>query len=479
MRRAAAFAVLCFLIGFSIQSKAEDAAGVLKRAAAAMGVNDMKTLRYAGSGSGASFGQAYKPGMAWPRLHVSSYVRLVDYENAAYREESSRSRAERTGGGALPLEGEQRVVQLLRGDSAWNQAGPASVAAPVALPARVHELWTTPHGVLMAAMKRAATVSFEKEKAVVSFVEPGAFSARIYLDENFLVERIESRHPHPVTGDTDVVSAFSEYRNFGNLRFPMRIRQAQGGYPVLDLQVAEVQKNAPVDIQVPELVKSAAERVTSENVAPGVWFLAGGSHNSVAIEMKDHLVLIESPLYDGRALAVIEAAKKLAPGKPLRYVVNSHSHFDHAGGLRAAAAQGATLVVQALDKPYFEKVFAIPNRIAPDALAKSGRKPRLLAVREKHVMDDGARRIELYHQANSVHSETFLFAWLPKERLLIEADSYTPSAPNSPPPSPVNANHANLVENIEALKLAPERILPLHGRIAPASELYRMVGKAP
>src|SRR5678815_81749 len=105
-------------------------------------------------------------------------------------------------------------------------------------------------------------------------------------------------------------------------------------------------------------------RVTVDKVADGVWFIAGGSHNSVAIEMKDYMILIETPLNDGRSMPVIDQVKKLVPGKPIRYVVNSHAHFDHSGGLRAAAGEGATIVTQAQNKAYFERAFATPNTIA-------------------------------------------------------------------------------------------------------------------
>src|SRR6185295_2026368 len=100
------------------------------------------------------------------------------------------------------------------------------------------------------------------------------------------------------------------------------------------LTVREVQANAPADSALPDAVKSAAERVTVDKVADGVWFLAGGSHNSGAIEMKANMLLVEPPLNDGRSVPVIAEVKKLAQGKPIRYVINSHVHFDHSGGPR-------------------------------------------------------------------------------------------------------------------------------------------------
>ena len=115
--------------------RAEDAESILRRADLAMGGTGLKTIRYAGSGTGGIFGQAYRAGMPWPKINHPSYSQLADYENSALREEIARSRAEPTGGGALPLMGmgEQRTTGLLRGTDAWNMVGPAPVPAPVAL----------------------------------------------------------------------------------------------------------------------------------------------------------------------------------------------------------------------------------------------------------------------------------------------------------------------------------------------------------
>jgi glyoxylase-like metal-dependent hydrolase (beta-lactamase superfamily II) len=259
--------------------------------------------------------------------------------------------------------------------------------------------------------------------------------------------------------------------------FPSRITQAQGGFPILDLTVRDVQSNAPADIQLPDTVKSATERVAVDKVADGVWFLGGGSHNSVAIAMKDYMILVETPLNDDRSLAVIAEVKKLAAGKPIRYVVNSHVHFDHSGGLRAAVAEGATIVTHSQNKAYYVKAFANANTISPDALAKSGKKPKFVTVDDKYTIKDGTRTVELYHVADSHHSDNFLMVYLPKERLLIEADSFTPPPPNTPPPAQLNPLHVNLVDNLATRNLPIDKILPLHGRVVPSSELYSAVGQ--
>lgn len=461
----------------------ESAQSVLARASQAMGAASLRSIAFAGSGTGATFGQAYEAGKPWPRITYSSFSRLVDYENAAMREDASRSRAEPAGGGVVPPmgQGEQRTSGAVRGAHAWNIAGANANPAPVAVDARIHDLWTTPHGVIKAALANQATVAMRSEGgrslAAVSFTVPGRFRATAMINADGLVERIESTHPNAVLGDTASVILFSNYQDFAGVRFPLRIQQDLGGHPVLDLTVHEVKPNAPAGIETPAAVPAAVERVVATKVTDGVWMLGGGSHNSVAIEMRDHLMVVESPLYDGRALPMLAEAARLVPGKPVTMVVNSHHHFDHAGGLRAAAAQGATLVVSARARPFYQQALGNPNRVSPDALEKSGRKAVFAEVDGRRVFSDGMRTVEVYAIEGNLHAQGFLMVYLPKEKILIEADAYTPAAPNTPPPARPNELSVNLVQNIERLKLQVDTIVPLHGRVVPVAELHNAIGR--
>ncbi len=480
------------LIGGSLCCSAAAAAGapasadgVLRRAEQAMGGSGLNSIRFSARGTGAAFGQAFEAGGAWPRLTINTFMRVMDYANGAMRQDSARSRAEPSGGGALPLmgTGEQRVSAFVRGTHAWNISGQTPQAVPVLLEARLHDLWTSPHGVLLAARRNKATVDFRQEAgrsmAVVSFTEPGVMKASAFISEDGLVERVEAVMPHPVTGDTLVVSHFDNYRQQGAVRFPMRIRQSHVGQPTLELTVDEVEINSDVSIDVPEPVRGFVERVDSQVLAEGVWFLGGGSHNSVLIELKNHLVLVEAPLYDGRSAAVFAHARELAPGKPIHTVINSHHHFDHAGGLRTAAAEGAVLLVAAPARRYLEKALANPNKVKPDLLARSGKRVKMIGYTGLAALSDGTRQIQIHSIENSVHAKGFTLIYLPRERLLIEADAFTPGAPDSPPPAKPNDNHLNLADNIERLKLSVDRIVPLHGKVVPVAELYRMIGQHP
>ena len=114
----------------------------------------------------------------------------------------------------------------------------------------------------------------------------------------------------------------------------------------------------------------------------------------------------------------------------------------------------------------------IPELIAPDRLAASGKRATFMAVGDRAQLSDGSRTIDIHRITDSVHNDSFLMVHLPAEKILIEADAYTPLAPNAAPPAMPNANNVNLIANIERLKLGVDRIAPLHGRVVPLGDLY-------
>ena len=427
------------LAGCTTLSPEAQSAALIARAEAAMGSATLKTLTVTGRGSGASVGQSHAPGMHWPALQLRALSRSLNFETGGFREEFIRSRSEPLGGGEVPLmgSGEARGVVLAREAFAWDVVGVATVAAPAALPGRVHDLWTsTPQGAIKAAAQQRARAGvrrdFLRRWDTLSFELPGQFSATLVLEDTGLISRIESSVPHAVLGRMPVETRFLDYREQAGLMLPSRIVQTQGGHAALDLQVTQAAADDAVEITVPDDVRAATETVTVEKVADGVWFLAGGTHHSVAVEQAGLIVLVETPLHAGRTRAVLDAANKLVAGKRVATVINTHHHFDHAGGLRAAATTGATIYTSALARPYLEAAFLGSAAAQANAAARDGVAPAFVGVDGRAVLNDAARPIEIHELLGSMHARGLLMVWLPREQLLIQADAYTPGAPDAP-----------------------------------------------
>ena len=308
--------------------------------------------------------------------------------------------------------------------------------------------------------------------SAVSFELPSRFSATVTIGADGLVRRVDSIVPDPVLGDTPVVTTYDDYRESGGIRFPTRVRQTIAGYGVLDLAVKDVQVNPPLALAVPDAARNVAERVTSEKVAEGVWFLAGGSHNSVLIELQDQLVLVETPLNDARTRAVIEHAKALVPGQADPHRGQQPPAFrPFRRRSRRGGRRGDDRHPRRQRGVLREGVRASRTGSCPTRWRARARRPTFRTFTDKLEIGDASRPIEVHRIVGGPHSESIAMVYLPQEKLLIEADAFTPPAPNTPPPAVVNANNANLVDNIERLKLV--------GRSHPAAARPGRAGRRP
>ena len=173
---------------------------------------------------------------------------------------------------------------------------------------------------------------------------------------------------------------------------------------------------------------------------------------------------------------MIAKVKETIPNKPIKYLVNSHVHFDHSGGVRTFVDEGATIVTHEANKPYYEKAWAAPHTINPDKLEQSKKTAMFETFTDKHVLTDGSRQIEIHKIAGGGHNDAFAMIYLPKEKILIEGDAYTPLAANAPLPPAVNPFAVNLDENITRLKLDVKQIAALHGpKVATMADLKAFI----
>ena len=180
---------------------------------------------------------------------------------------------------------------------------------------------------------------------------------------------------------------------FGNLRFPTRIVQQQGGFPTLEVTITDVRPGASVNLQAPPPATPQPARAEGQLVAPGVWYLSGSPEpNSQLVELRDYTVLIESSVSEARALANLAEARKLVPNKPVRYHLNTHHHGDHAAGVRAFVAEGVSIITHEMNRRFYEQaVLKNPHTLAPDALSRAPRAASFVWVNDKYVLTDGSR----------------------------------------------------------------------------------------
>jgi len=450
----------------------------LQQIADALDVSNIKTFQFTANGSIYNLGQNTNPAAPWPRFFVKSFVRIYDFTSGALRDEAVRMTAD------SPTVGpEQRVVTSVSGEHSWNGEGKDTAPRLFEGPQRAHEIVISPHGLLRAAFASNPAVTKKtvdgRPMTIISFTYQGKHKVVAYANDQNALERVESSYGHPVVGDMKVLTYYGPYREFAGVKFPTKIIQYQDGLPTLELTVTAVRANPAVDIGVPSHVRNDPVPVQSEKVADGVWYITGVNNNSVLIEMKDYLIVVEAPHGERRSLAVLEEVKKLVPKKPIKYLVNTHHHFDHASGVRTYAAEGVTIVTQEVNRRYYERAVLNSWNLAPDRLTKSKKKPVFQSMGDNMVLTDGTRSVELYQIVGNPHHDGIIMAYLRKEKLLIEADVYTPLAPGAEPPKVPNPQAVNLEANVRRLNIDVDRIVSIHGRVVPYSDLLAFIGKKP
>jgi glyoxylase-like metal-dependent hydrolase (beta-lactamase superfamily II) len=500
------FAVVALLALMVAMTAAQDARGILQAVAKNIGADAVKTIQISGTGWNAAPGQSFSPTEDWPRFEVTSYTKTIDYDGRFSREQITRRQGTNPGrgGGGTPIQGEQRLDFILSGNVAWNVQGanPTPIVRgyldgiPVS-ELRQLEIALTPHGFVKAALApgaNATAVSWTprgRKVTDVSFTVLGKYKVTGTINDQNVIEFVQTRVANPVFGDMLYETRYGAYNTFGSVKFPSVIHHHEGddrlnqGHNVMEIRVTNVQANVTVPaLAVPDAVRAPAPpvRVESRKLADGVWFLGGGSHNSMAVEFRDFVTVVEAPLNEERSLAVIAEVYKLIPNKPIRYLVNTHHHFDHSGGLRTYVAEGATIVTHQANRDFYENVFfsPAPRTLQPDRLFVLNpdvvRNPVFETLNQKYVLSDGTRTLDLYPVQGLAHAATMLIAYLPKEKILVNADLYSPPAPGAQPPAS-NPNIVTLNQNIQRLKLDVAQHVGMHGTVGTNDEFMKAVGK--
>jgi len=453
---------------------------IVDESAAALGggqrLIDLKTIVIEGEGTNGNLGQDMTPEATGQEFTLFGYRRSIDVNAGRVRIEQTRTPNFVYFQGPQP----QQQVFGVDGEIGYTLAadGTATRVADAVAKDRLRDLYHHPLTAIRAALIPGAILSNPRTASgqrIVDVVSDRKIAFTLATDERtHLPTRVVSMADNPNLGDVAIETTFTDYRDVNGLKMPFRITTKTDKYLTADIRVKKQFFDGIVgDLTAPVKVRTATPIVgpppavvTAEEVAPGVWFLAGQSHHSVLVEFADHLTLIEAPQSDVRAMAVIKKARELRPEKPLTEVVNTHHHFDHSGGLRAAVSEGLTVYTRRNNLAFYQTALTRPHMIAPDVLTRNRKPLKIEAVDEERTLQDDERTMTLYHVDGSPHADTLLMAYLPKDKILVEADVFSPQ-------SAVQPYAANLIENIKQHGLAVDRILPIHGTITTYAELLK------
>jgi Metallo-beta-lactamase superfamily len=327
-----------------------------------------------------------------------------------------------------------------------------------------------------------------------------------------LPSRVRSLDYDNIWGDVNYDVVYSNWRDLGGIKIPMNRKYELNGKMVTDVAFTEVQFNAPIDtsrLQIPAEVRAGAAKPAPRNVpyqwvirrqfigtymdsdhvsydtqaskglrlqevAPGVFQVQGGTHNSLVVEMSDHLIVMDAPVTDAQSMWLVGATRAQFPGKPIRFVVLTHHHMDHAGGLRGLLAEGGTLVVGQGAGAHFRRVLEAPMTRNSELQARSFHMNPILEVPESHVMSDSAGRQVIVYVMDNPHAKSMLMGWVPHARLGYVTDIWSPGPPLPAKPNP---GLASVVNTVKRAGLQPERFAGGHGSTADYQSLVRLVGQ--
>jgi glyoxylase-like metal-dependent hydrolase (beta-lactamase superfamily II) len=325
---------------------------------------------------------------------------------------------------------------------------------------------------------------------------------------------VRTRDFDQLMGDADFDESFSDWRDVGGLKIAHRMTYTLNGMKIFDTTLTDARVDIvgnsilPADtFAVPTAIRGKAPKPASvekppyqwilrrlasgffldsdslytdeggslalTDVAPNISLVTGGTHNTLIVATNTYLVAFDAPGDDGQSKLAIDLAKQKYPGKPFRYLVLTHHHIDHSGGLRAYVAEGASVVVGKGDGDFFRKVLSAPQNLNVNK-PQGTVAPRVIEVADTWSVKDGGREIGAYVIDNP-HVAGYLMPYVPDAKLAFITDLWNPG----PPVAAVNPNMVAVVKGVEKWKLLPERFAGGHAAVGNYADLMQAVAAAP
>jgi glyoxylase-like metal-dependent hydrolase (beta-lactamase superfamily II) len=463
---------------------------LITRAAEALGgrsrILAIKTLTIEGYGQlayqngGGNITSSIDAPQKW--INVNDFVRVIDFEHSRARVRQ-RQMNDFVFAAAQNMKGVV-TTQGVDGDVAYNvsPSGVATRASAAAALQRRSETFAHPVAIVRVALHAKSSVGNRRRSGALELVDvtsPLGNKLTLAVDAgSALPAWVSWTGPDTNLGDLTYRAAFTGYEPVSGILMPTGINTTIDFRSIVQskLYVDRHAVDAPIDdLAAPATVRSApapvppAPTIEATSIGKGIWFLRGAG-NSVLFEFDDHLTLFEVYASEANAQAVIAKAKSLVPGKPLTEAIVSHHHFDHTGGLRAAVAEGLTIVMQRGNEAFIRDVTSRPAKLFPDALGRAPKPLKFRAVDDHLKLADTSMDIDVYRVVANTHMADGLMVYVPRDRLLVQGDLFDVSWE-------VYWWGSSYMDNVKFRNLQVDRDVPVHGRVLPLAEVQAGIAK--
>lgn len=482
MRKAMLTTALLLAAGLGSPALAQNANDLVNQAVAAQGGADglraFKSAVIKGDAKHWEPGQSFKPGGETRFLGDSKFTLTADGTNRIARIDWDRDMK-------YPAVERIQYSEIIAADYgvAIDGKGTQTPMSGIRLAAEQRELARqTPLLLLRATESPQSVKAIEDQKLgdqslpAVSFNSNGTTYIVLFDRTTKLPAAVRTRDDDHIYGDSNYDMVLADWRNVGGIKLAHSLTFKLNGMDVQQLTYSEVTPNptiAPDTFKVSEDVRAKAKPPATDapyqwvlrriflgrlldsdqviapaggslklvELSPNVQQVVGGSANNLIVAMKDGLAVFDAPISDLQSRFVIDAAKAKYPGKPIKYLILTHHHMDHTGGMRAYVAEGATVVVPEQAKAYFEQVARTPHTVAPDALAKQAKPATITGVKDQMSLKDDTTEINVYNIANP-HVDGMLLGHVVKDNIVWVTDIWSPGRDNKRSPGVVAVNDA-------------------------------------
>lgn len=338
-----------------------------------------------------------------------------------------------------------------------------------------------------AALRALPALRWRDETVDGARFSAGPDTLDLYFDRRSgLLVLTETLTDDPILGDRRTRTAYTRWQDAGGAGgtlYPRQVDVEVNGRLQTNTVITAVGMNpamADTTFVIPDSIASRAQRssltpppivVTLVQLAPNVWRAEGGTHHSLIVDEGARLLVVEAPLSALRMEAVLDTLQARFPGKPVGLVINTHHHWDHAGGLRAVMAAGLPVLTHARNASFVRGIATATKTVRPDVLSRRlgparPRPPAITTVEDSLVVGAGDGQVVAY-RIPSAHAEGLLAIYVPSARILFQSDVVN-AAPNPPA-----AGSAELVRFVKARGLAVERVAGGHGVVLSWADVER------